>query len=190
MPTKKSWPTSSRGRGAASARKSFFLTGLDEHGQKVQQAARRRKKNAAGLLRRARRRLEGLRQKTGTDQRRFRPHHRAAPQGIRAGHFPSSTTAGHFYKATYTGFYSAKEETFLDGKRPPARRHVRPSYGEVVELKEDNYYFKLGAHQQWLIDYIEANPDFIAPSTAATKCSAFLKTTRSKICASRVRRRG
>ena len=60
------------------------------------------------------------------------------------------------------------------------------SYGEVVELKEDNYYFKLGAHQQWLIDYIEANPDFIAPSYRRNEVLGFLKNnTLEDLCISR-----
>ena len=122
----------------------FFLTGLDEHGQKVQQAAHGRRQNAAGLLRRTGGRLEGVRQKTGTDQRRFRPHHRAAPQGIRPGHpRQSSTPPASFTRQTYKGFYSTKEETFLTDKDRLPDGTFDPAYGEVIELKEDNYYFKL-----------------------------------------------
>ena len=63
---------------------------------------------------------------------------------------------------------------------------MTPSYGEVVELKEDNYYFKLGAHQQWLIDYIEANPDFIAPSYRRNEVLGFLKNNKLEdLCISR-----
>ena len=72
--------------------------------------------------------------------------------------------AGHFYKSSYTGFYSTKEETFLTEKDRLPDGSFDASYGEVLELKEDNYYFKLKHHQAWLIQHIEANPDFISPS--------------------------
>ena len=53
-------------------------------------------------------------------------------------------------------------------------------------MKEDNYYFKLGAHQQWLIDYIEANPDFIAPTYRRNEVLGFLKNnTLEDLCISR-----
>jgi methionyl-tRNA synthetase len=165
----------------------FFLTGLDEHGQKVQQAAQAEKKNpqeycdalAADWLAFAKK-LE----LTNDDfVRTTEPRHKEFVQAT----LVQAQRAGHFYKASYTGFYSAKEETFLTEKDRLPDGKFDASYGEVVELKEDNYYFKLGAHQQWLIDYIEANPDFISPDRiAATKCSAFSKTTRSKtLCISR-----
>ena len=56
----------------------------------------------------------------------------------------------------------------------------------MIELKEDNYYFKLGAHQQWLIDFIEANPDFIAPAYRRNEVLGFLKNnTLEDLCISR-----
>src|SRR5204863_2150835 len=71
---------------------------------------------------------------------------------------------GHFYKEGYQGFYSLKEETFLTEKDRRPDGTFDPAYGEVVELVEENYYFKLKAQQQWLIDHLEANPEFIQPA--------------------------
>jgi methionyl-tRNA synthetase len=60
------------------------------------------------------------------------------------------------------------------------------SYGKVVELEEENYYFKLGAQQQWLIDYIEATPEFIQPSYRRNEVLGFLKNnTLEDLCISR-----
>jgi methionyl-tRNA synthetase len=164
----------------------FFLTGLDEHGQKVQQAAQAEKKNpqeycdalAADWLAFAKK-LE----LTNDDfVRTTDPRHKEFVQAI----LSKLNDAGHFYKATYTGFYSAKEETFLTEKDRRPDGTFDPSYGEVVELKEDNYYFKLGAQQQWLIDYIEANPDFIAPSYRRNEVLGFLKNNKLEdLCISR-----
>src|SRR6185369_17451662 len=83
--------------------------------------------------------------------------------------------AGKIYKAPYHGFYSAKEETFLTEKDRGPDGNFDPAYGEVVELTEDNYYFRLREEQAWLIDYIEKNPDFIAPSYRRNEVLGFLK---------------
>jgi len=164
----------------------FFLTGLDEHGQKVQQAAQAERKNpqeycdalAADWLAFAKK-LE----LTNDDfVRTTESRHKEFVQAI----LSKLNDAGHFYKATYTGFYSAKEETFLTEKDRLPDGKFDASYGEVVELKEDNYYFKLGAQQQWLIDYIEANPDFITPTYRRNEVLGFLKNnTLEDLCISR-----
>ena len=164
----------------------FFLTGLDEHGQKVQQAAIAEGKTPqaycdalAADWRAFARKLE----LTNDDfVRTTQPRHKAFVQATLA----KLNAAGHFYKATYTGFYSAKEETFLTEKDRLPDGTFDVSYGEVVELKEDNYYFKLGAQQQWLIDYIEANPEFIAPSYRRNEVLGFLKNNKLEdLCISR-----
>jgi methionyl-tRNA synthetase len=93
---------------------------------------------------------------------------------------------GQFYKATYSGFYSAKEETFLTEKDRLPDGTFDPAYGEVVELKEDNYYFKLKDHQQWLIDYLEENPGFVQPDYRRNEVLGFLKNnTLEDLCITR-----
>jgi len=164
----------------------FFLTGLDEHGQKVQQAAQAENKNpqdycdaiAADWLAFARR-LE----LTNDDfVRTTQPRHKEFVQAT----LVQLHAAGHFYQASYTGFYSTKEETFLTEKDRRADGTFDPSYGEVAELKEENYYFRLGAHQQWLIDYIEANPSFVQPDYRRNEVLGFLKNnTLEDLCISR-----
>ncbi|HEY4414814.1 MAG TPA: methionine--tRNA ligase [Verrucomicrobiae bacterium] len=164
----------------------FFLTGLDEHGQKVQQAALAEKKNPQeycdALAADWQAFVEKLELTNDDFVRTTQPRHKEFVQAT----LNKLNTAGHFYKATYTGFYSTKEETFLTEKDRLPDGTFDPSYGEVVELKEDNYYFKLGAHQQWLIDYIEANPNFIAPSYRRNEVLGFLKNnTLEDLCISR-----
>jgi len=164
----------------------FFLTGLDEHGQKVQQAAQAEKKDpqaycdalAADWLAFAKK-LE----LTNDDfVRTTQPRHKEFVQAT----LSKLNDAGHFYKATYTGFYSTREETFLTEKDRRPDGTFDPAYGEVVELKEDNYYFKLGAHQQWLIDYIEKNPSFIQPDYRRNEVLGFLRNSKLEdLCISR-----
>jgi len=164
----------------------FFLTGLDEHGQKVQQAAQADQKDPQtycdGLAADWQAFAKKLELTHDDFVRTTQPRHRACVQAV----LSRLNDAGHFYKAGYTGFYSAKEETFLTEKDRRPDGTFDPSYGQVVELKEDNYYFKLGAHQQWLIDTIEGNPDFITPSYRRNEVLGFLKNnTLEDLCISR-----
>ena len=164
----------------------FFLTGLDEHGQKVQQAAQAEGKNPQDYCDALAADWQAFARKLELTHDDFvrttQPRHREFVQAT----LSKLHAEGHFYKATYTGFYSTKEETFLTEKDRLPDGTFDPSYGEVVELKEDNYYFKLGIHQQWLIDYIEANPDFIAPAYRRNEVLGFLKNnTLEDLCISR-----
>jgi len=164
----------------------FFLTGLDEHGQKVQQAAQAEGKDPQSYC-----------DKLAADWKAF-----AARLSLTNDDFIRTTDArhkrvvqaclakvnadGHVYKKTYEGFYSAKEETFLTEKDRLPDGTFDPSYGEVAVLKEENYFFKLTEQQQWLIDYIEANPTFIQPDYRRNEVLGFLKNnTLEDLCISR-----
>ena len=153
----------------------FFLTGLDEHGQKVQQAAIHDGKSPQAYcddLAAIWGRFAGKLQLTNDDfVRTTDARHKDVVRAVLA----KLERAGHFYKAAYKGFYSTKEETFLTEKDRRPDGTFDPSYGEVVELVEENYYFRLKDQQQWLIDYIEANPEFIAPSYRRNEVLGFLK---------------
>jgi methionyl-tRNA synthetase len=164
----------------------FFLTGLDEHGQKVQQAAQAEKKSPQAYCDELAADWQAFVKKlelTNDDfVRTTQPRHKDFVQAT----LTKLNEAGHFYKAGYSGFYSAKEETFLTEKDRLPDGKFDASYGEVVELQEDNYYFKLGIHQEWLIRYIEANPDFISPSYRRNEVLGFLKNnTLEDLCISR-----
>src|SRR4051812_12694597 len=142
---------------------AFFLTGLDEHGQKVQQAAAAEGKQPqvyCDELAESWKTFAAKLQLTNEDFiRTTEARHKDVVQAI----LGKLNAEGHFYKDIYEGFYSTKEETFLTEKDRRPDGTFDPLYGEVVKLKEENYYFKLKAHQQWLIDYIESNPSFVYP---------------------------
>jgi len=164
----------------------FFLTGLDEHGQKVQQTALREGKNPQAYC-----------DELATDWRVFAGklnltiddfvrttelRHKQVVQAI----LSKLQASGHFYKAEYKGWYSTKEETFLTEKDRLPDGTFDPVYGEVIELAEENYYFKLREHQPWLIDYIQGNPDFIQPTSRRNEILGFLKNnTLEDLCSTR-----
>lgn len=164
----------------------FFLTGLDEHGQKVQQAAQADGKTPQAYCDGLAADWQAFAQKlelTNNDfVRTTQPRHKEFVQAILA----KLHAAGEFYTATYQGFYSPKEETFLTEKDRRPDGTFDPSYGQVIELEETNYWFKLQAHQQWLIDYLEANPSFVQPDYRRNEVLGFLKNnTLEDLCISR-----
>jgi methionyl-tRNA synthetase len=164
----------------------FFLTGLDEHGQKVQQAAQAEGKAPqeycdalAEDWKAFARKLELTNDDfVRTTEKRHRDIVQASLSKVNA--------AGHVYKKTYEGFYSTREETFLTEKDRRPDGTFDPSYGEVITLQEENYFFKLTEHQQWLIDYIESNPSFVQPDYRRNEVLGFLKNnTLEDLCISR-----
>ncbi len=154
---------------------AFFLTGLDEHGQKVQQAALAEGKPPQAYCDTLAADWQAFARKlelTNDDfVRTTQPRHKMVVQAI----LTKLHAEGRFYRATYKGFYSTKEETFLTEKDRRADGTFDPAFGEVIDLEEDNYYFKLGEHQQWLIDYIEANPSFVEPDYRRNEVLGLLK---------------
>ncbi len=153
----------------------FFLTGLDEHGQKVQQAAQASGKtpqNYCDELSAIWKSLAAKLELTNDDfVRTTESRHKQVVQAI----LSKLHAEGFFYKDTYTGFYSTKEETFLTEKDRLPDGTFPAHYGEVTELVEQNYYFKLKDQQAWLIDYIEKNPGFIQPDNRRNEVLGFLK---------------
>lgn len=164
----------------------FFLSGLDEHGQKVQQAAQAEGKSPQVYCDELAADWQAFAQKlelTNDDfVRTTQSRHKEFVQAILA----QLRAAGHFYTKTYEGWYSTKEETFLTDKDRLPDGTFDPAYGEVVKLSEANYWFKLGEQQQWLIDYIEQNPGFIQPDYRRNEVLGFLKNnTLEDLCISR-----
>ncbi len=165
---------------------TFFLTGVDEHGQKIQQSA-----GAAGLdsqsycdrLEKNWRDFCDRLQLSHNDFVRTSEHrHEAIVKAI----LNKLYAKGHFYFSEYHGFYSTRQETFLAERDRNPDGSFDPMYGEVMELTEENYYFRLREHQDWLIDYIEAHPEFIRPENRRNEVLGLLKNnTLEDLCISR-----
>jgi methionyl-tRNA synthetase len=166
--------------------KTFFLTGLDEHGQKVQQTALAEGKSPQAYcdaLAAIWKDFAAKLQLTNDDfVRTTQPRHKEMVQRILA----KLHAGGHLYKAIYEGFYSTKEETFLTEKDRRGDGTFDPAYGEVIRLQEENYYFRLKPHRQWLIHYLEQNPSFVSPDYRRNEVLGFLKNNELEdLCISR-----
>lgn len=166
----------------------YFLTGLDEHGQKVQQTAEGLGVEPQALCDTMAVKFKDMCEKMGIsyDQyiRTTDKHHKEVVRGILQKLFDD----GLIYKHDYKGHYSVKEEQFvqekdkIDGQWPA-------NFGKVIEISEPNYFFKLSAYKDWLVEYIHEHPDFIFPKFRAKQVLEFLKEDINDLCISRPKER-
>ena len=144
-----------------------FLTGLDEHGQKVEQAADRERRHAAGVGRLAsppkfHEAWEMLDISNDDFIRTTEPRHEAGRPGASARR---STSAATSTQGTTRAGTACPSETYCTEEQL-AEDHTCPQCGRDVEfVREDNYFFKLSAYQDRLLALYEANPHFIQPET-------------------------
>lgn len=164
----------------------FFLTGLDEHGQKVQQAAAAEGKDPQAYCDALALQWTGLARDLGLSNDDFvrttEPRHRAVVHAI----LSKLHASGDLYSQPYQGWYSVKEETFLTEKDRNPDGTWDPRWGQVIPLTEENWYFRMARHQEWLVAYIEANPSFIEPANRRNEVLGFLQSERlADLCISR-----
>jgi len=164
----------------------FFLTGLDEHGQKVQQAALAEGKSPQAYCDELAAQWQAFVVKLGITNDDFirttQPRHKVVVQAV----LNKLHAQGDLYKAPYRGWYSWKEESFLTHKDREPDGSWHPRWGEVTELVEENWYFRMAKHQPWLIEFIAANPSFIQPDSRRNEVLGFLNSqTLEDLCISR-----
>ncbi len=168
--------------------KTYFLTGLDEHGQKVQQAAEEEgispQQRCDGIALEFQNLLTQLNISNNDYIRTTQQRHKSVVSKLLQDLFDR----GEIYKAEYKGFYSTRAEQFLqekdkiDGEWPKI-------YGEVTEISESNYFFRLGKYQDWLIEHLNKNDDFIIPHFRKNQVLEFLKEPLNDLCISRPKNR-
>mgnify|MGYP001253051199 FL=1 len=163
---------------------TFFLTGLDEHGQKVQEAANSRKVEAQVHCDEMAPRFLELWEKLHISNDDFirttEQRHKIIVQKFLQLVFDK----GDIYKDEYTGLYSVSEERFITEKEAESG-----DFRDIKELKEVNYFFKMSNFQSQLIEYIENNENFIQPAHRRNEILGFLKNPLSDLCISRPKSR-
>ncbi|MFP6904832.1 MAG: methionine--tRNA ligase [Verrucomicrobiota bacterium] len=170
---------------------TFFLTGTDEHGQKVQEAAQARGVSEQVHVDETVQRFQELWEKleiTNDDfVRTTQERHTRVVQGALQDLFDRD----EIYKAEYDGWYDVKSETFVtekdldlaEGQSPDELPHIK-------RIKEANYFFRMGKYQQWLIDYIKEHPSFIQPDFRRNETLGFLENQAlTDLCISRPKTR-
>ncbi len=166
---------------------TFFLTGTDEHGQKIQRKAAAAGKEpqefvdeiVAGIVKL----WERLRISYDDFIRTTEPRHKAVVQRV----FQRLYDRGDIYKAAYEGWYCADCEAFYtetqvagfpEGKCPD---HDRP----VERLREESYFFRLSKYADRLLHHIEEHPEFIQPASRRNEMVNFIRQGLEDLCVSR-----
>ncbi len=163
----------------------YFLTGSDEHGQKIEEAALQSGITPKEYVDRVSDEIKAVWNCMNTSYDRFirttDADHEAAVQKI----FKKLYDQGDIYKGEYEGKYCVPCESFftpsqlVDGKCPDCGR-------EVVDAKEEAYFLRLSKYQDRLLQYYEDHPDFFQPSSRkAEMVNNFLKPGLSDLCVSR-----
>lgn len=152
----------------------FFLTGSDEHGQKVEKAAQTNGETPLELADRVVKRFQALWEKLGISHNDFirttQERHKNGVTHI----FSQLIEQGDIYLGEYEDWYCTPCETFwtetqvAEGKCPDCNRPVE-------KLKEESYFFKMSAYGEKLLEYIEAHPDFIQPKSRKNEIVSFVK---------------
>jgi len=169
---------------------AFFLTGLDEHGQKVQQAALAEGKTPQAYCDELAADWQAFADKLGLSNNDFIRTTQPRHQAVVGAMLSKLHDQGDLYQAEYRGWYSWRQETFLTDKDRQPDGSWDPIYGEVVELVEHNWYFKMSQHQAWLIEHLEANPSFVQPDSRRNEVLGFLKSVKLEdLCISRPKAR-
>jgi len=155
-----------------------FLTGTDEHGQKVEKSAR-----AAGVNPQAftdevsqnfRRLAADMNYSNDDFIRTTEDRHIAAAQAI----WQAIADNGHIYLGSYSGGYAVRDEAFYaesELEEGPDGQKIAPSGAEVEWVEEPSYFFDLSKWQQPLLDFYAANPDFIGPDTRRNEVVSFVE---------------
>ncbi|MCA1926829.1 MAG: methionine--tRNA ligase [Calditerrivibrio sp.] len=164
----------------------FFLTGTDEHGQKIEQAAEKQNITPKQLADRVVERFKSLWIKLNISYDKFirttDEYHKKCVQHI----FSKMLENGDVYIDEYEGWYCTPCETYwtetqlLDGNCCPSCRR------ETNRLKEPSYFFKMSKYQDKLLEHIEKNPDFIKPASRRNEIISFIKEGLRDLSVSRV----
>jgi methionyl-tRNA synthetase len=163
---------------------TFFLTGTDEHGQKVERAAAARgitpQQQADEMVLRFQRAWERLHISNDDFIRTTEPRHVRVVQSV----LQTLWERDEIYLGTYEGWYCVPDERFwtdkdlVDGNCPDCGRPVE-------RVEEANYFFRMSRYQDWLIGYVEGHPDFIQPEARRNEVLGFLRQPLGDLCISR-----
>lgn len=164
---------------------TYFLTGTDEHGQKIERAAKAAGKEPQEYVDNI---VKGIRNlwkilliSNDDFLRTTEPRHKKVVQDI----FQKIYDQGDIYKAEYEGWYCTPCETFFT-ERQVGEEKLCPDCQRAVEVvREESYFFKMSRYQERLLQYIEDHTDFIQPISRRNEMINFIKGGLEDLCISR-----
>ena len=167
----------------------YFLTGVDQHGQKVQRSAEKQgvppQQFADGITQL----FLDLWVKLGVEYDGWaattNPIHKRCVQKI----LQRLNDEGQLYKKSEGGYYSIRQEQFLTDKERNENGEFGPEWGDVEFREEENYYFKLAEHRDWLLGLIDSRPDIISPAFRRAELRNAAEKLAGDLCISRPKSR-
>src|SRR5580692_7613022 len=156
----------------------FFLTGTDEHGQKMQQTATREKITPRELVARNVPRFQAMAQKLDASNddyiRTTEPRHYRSSEAI----WQAMAKAGDIYLDKYSGWYSVRDEAYYDESETrldDKGQRLGPQGTPVEWVEEESYFFKLSAFTDRLLDLYKRVPDFVLPRERMNEVASFVR---------------
>ena len=169
--------------------KVFFLTGVDQHGQKVQQSAAKAGVPPAEFVKGVTQKFIDLWKKLDVRYDEWAEtisdRHKKVVRGILQRLFDE----GQIYKDKQAGYYSVRQEQFLTDKERGQDGQFGPEWGQVEFREEENYYFKLGQHKEWLLGYLDGRADAIVPDFRQKELRNAVERLTGDLCISRPKSR-
>jgi len=168
-------------------REVFFLTGTDEHGQKVEKAARDAGQEPQAFTDGVSRHFRELTATMGLSNDAFirttEDRHKRSCQAL----WEKLAANGEIYLGDYEGWYAVRDEAFYGPDELTERDGVKyaPSGAPVDWVREPSYFFRLSAWGDRLLAFYEANPNFIAPASRRNEVIAFVKSGLGDLSVSR-----
>jgi len=175
----------------------FLLTGVDQHGQKVQQSAEREGIAPQEYVDGVTAKFLALWEKLGvaydgwaaTTAPRHKECVRAVLTRLWEDRDPATGASRWIYKAARAGHYSVRQEQFLTDKERGPDGEFGPEWGQVEYREEENYYFRLAEHRQWLLDLITARSEegrpFVVPEFRVSELRNAVEKLEGDLCISR-----
>ena len=165
-----------------------FLTGTDEHGQKVEKAARDAGLDPQSFTDDVSAKFQNMLEKLNITNDDFirttEPRHREGATAL----WKKLAESGHIYLGHYEGFYAIRDEDFYaesDLTTLPDGRKIAPTGAPVEWVREPNYLFRLSAFQDRLLAHYEENPDFVGPSSKRNEMLSFIRSGLNDLSVSR-----
>lgn len=164
----------------------FFLTGSDEHGQKIQRAAEAKGVKPIEYVDEIVALFQQLWKKLNISNDDFirttEKRHEKVVQAL----MQKSYDNGDIYKGEYKGWYCTPCETFWPENKLPEGKHICPDCGRPLELvSEEAYFLKMNKYADRWLKFIDENPDFIQPESRRNEMISFVKSGLEDLCVSR-----
>src|SRR5207249_8772742 len=149
--------------------KVFFLTGVDQHGQKVQQSAAKAGVPPAEFVKGISQKFVDLGKKLDVQYDDWAETTSERHKKVVGGILQRLFDEGQIYKDKQAGYYSVRQEQFLTDKERGADGQFGPEWGEIEFREEENYYFRLSQHKEWLHSYLDHRKNAVIPDFRQTE---------------------